>query len=73
MLLVFSEKPLGEKLTLAESRVAALAARGASYKEVARETGSSPATVRNQLHSIYLKLKVSGRTELSNVLMRMNP
>ncbi|WP_027474228.1 helix-turn-helix transcriptional regulator [Curvibacter gracilis] len=57
-----------QQLTLAEQRVARLAAGGLSYKEAARELGISPATVRNQLHSIYGKLNISGKAALGHVL-----
>lgn len=58
------------RLTAAELRVAGLAARGLSYKEIAREQGSSPATVRNQLHSAYKKLGVSNKAALTAALSR---
>ena len=47
------------KLSSAEYRTAKLAAEGLQYKEIARQLGVSPATVRNQLHSAYTKLGVS--------------
>lgn len=52
-------------LTAAELRTAQLAARGLPYKEIARECGVSPATVRNQLHSVYRKLSISNKTALA--------
>jgi DNA-binding CsgD family transcriptional regulator len=58
------------RLTAAELRVAGLAALGLSYKEIAREQGSSPATVRNQLHSAYKKLGVSNKAALAAALSR---
>lgn len=58
------------RLTAAETRVAGLAVRGLSYKEIAREQGVSPATVRNQLHSTYKKLGVSNKAALAAVLSR---
>ncbi|WP_027474229.1 helix-turn-helix domain-containing protein [Curvibacter gracilis] len=58
----------GQQLTPAELIVARLAARDLSYKEVARELGTSPATVRNQLHSVYGKLNISGKAALSHAL-----
>jgi DNA-binding CsgD family transcriptional regulator len=56
------------KLTEAEYRAAKLAAMGLQYKEIARQHGLSPATVRNQLHSAYSKLGVSNKTELATIL-----
>ena len=58
-------KPLNLDLTEAETTVAWLASNGMSYKEVARELGKSPATVRNQLHSAYAKLGVNNKTSLA--------
>ena len=51
-------------LTPAESNVARLAALPMSYKEIATKLGLSDATIRNQLHSVYQKLGVKGKSEL---------
>lgn len=51
-----------------ELEVACLAGRGLSTKEIAALLGTRPATVRNQLHTIYRKLDVSNRAELAFVL-----
>lgn len=56
------------RLTDAESSVARLAAHGKTYKEIARALGNSPATVRNQLHSVYSKLGVDNKTQLAATL-----
>lgn len=56
-------------LTAAEYRAARLAAEGLQYKEIARQLGVSPATVRNQLHSAYTKLGVSNKTALAAALL----
>lgn len=56
------------RLTEAELRVARLAAKGLQYKEIARQSGLSPATIRNQLHSVYKKLRISNKTELAAIL-----
>lgn len=53
-------------LTMAEQKVANLARLGLSYKEIGQELGSSPATIRNQLHSVYRKLEIQGKAALSN-------
>lgn len=58
-------KPHSLSLTEAETTVAWLAANGMSYKEIARELGKSPATVRNQLHAAYNKLGVTNKTLLA--------
>jgi DNA-binding CsgD family transcriptional regulator len=55
-------------LTSAEWRVAVLAMEGRRYKEIGRELGISPATVRNQLHAIYRKLNVSNKTAIAAAL-----
>jgi DNA-binding CsgD family transcriptional regulator len=55
-------------LGMREREVARLAVRGLETKEIAALLGTSPATVRNQLHVIYRKLDVSNRAELAFVL-----
>jgi len=55
-------------LTSAERRVALLAASGRSNKEIAEELFLSVRTVEGQLHSVYEKLGIRGRSELSGVL-----
>ena len=52
------------KLSPAEAVVVAGVARGLSNKEIARELGKSPATVKNQLVSVYRKLGVRSRIRL---------
>jgi DNA-binding CsgD family transcriptional regulator len=59
------EARLGEALTAAERAVIELAARGLSNSEIARTRGRSARSVANQLATIYRKLGVSGRRELS--------
>lgn len=48
-----------DDLTPHEHAVAELAARGLTHKEIARALARSPATVRNQIRSIYEKLEIS--------------
>ncbi|RZT11257.1 regulatory protein, luxR family [Duganella sp. CF402] len=67
--LQIAPQPATARLTGAEWNVAKLAADGMSYKEIARELGNSPATVRNQLHSVYAKLGVENKTQLSAALL----
>jgi DNA-binding CsgD family transcriptional regulator len=55
-------------LTARELVVARLFARGLMSKDIAREIGISPHTVRNQLKSIYLKLGVGNKTLLADRL-----
>jgi DNA-binding CsgD family transcriptional regulator len=51
-------------LTPAEAAVAELAVAGRSNAEIARERGSSPRTVANQLANVFRKLGVASRLEL---------
>jgi len=41
-------------------------ASGQSYKEIARELGVSPSTVRNHIASIYRKLEISNKAQLAH-------
>lgn len=55
-------------VSAAEYRVAKLAVEGLQYKEIAKQLGVSPATVRNQLHSAYRKMGVTNKTALAAAL-----
>ena len=59
-----------DRLTPAELRVARLAVCGLQYKEIAREVDVAPATVRNQLQSVYRKLGVRNKTALANAIQQ---
>ena len=50
-------------LTSRESEILALVERGRSNKEIARQLAISSATVKNHMHDILLKLRVSRRGE----------
>ncbi|HZM35257.1 MAG TPA: LuxR C-terminal-related transcriptional regulator [Burkholderiales bacterium] len=63
-----TEKAPMERLTHAEMVVATLIAQGLSYKEAAKRRSLSPATVRNQLHSVYGKLGVNNKVALARRL-----
>ena len=52
-------------LTTAEMRVVELLVRGARNKEIAERLTVSESTVKNHLHSIYVKLNVGSRRELA--------
>jgi DNA-binding CsgD family transcriptional regulator len=52
-------------LTAAEKAVVGDVARGATNAEIAKARGRSTRTIANQLASVYRKLGVSGRAELS--------
>jgi DNA-binding NarL/FixJ family response regulator len=57
----------GAKLTLAEDRVATLAAAGRNNKEITAELFLSPRTVESHLATIYRKLAIRGRVDLANL------
>lgn len=57
-------------LTPAETRVARLYTEGLPQRDIALRQGVSPATVRNQLASVYQKLNVHSKLELLRVLNR---
>ena len=54
-----------EQLTPREQQVAEAVARGLSNKQIAREFGVSPETVKRHLASIYAKLALTGRVALA--------
>lgn len=56
------------RLTPTELRIASLAAQGMQYKEIAKQTGAAPATIRNHLHAVYRKLGVANKTALALAL-----
>jgi DNA-binding NarL/FixJ family response regulator len=56
-------------LTEAERAVALAAANGASTAEIAKARGRSPRTIAHQLDSIYEKLGVKNRLELTRALL----
>jgi DNA-binding NarL/FixJ family response regulator len=58
------------RLTPAEAAVARAAVAGLSNREIARQRGSSPRTVAEQLRSVYGKLGISSRTELAVLMAR---
>jgi len=66
MLVLFARaKQVRHPLTPTERAVAANVAHGATYKEVARTLGLSPATVRNHMHSAYAKLGTHSKLVLA--------
>lgn len=58
-----SERPAVPGLTPAEDSVYRLLSDGLSNKEIAKILNKSDATIRNQLHAIFVKLGVGTRTE----------
>jgi DNA-binding CsgD family transcriptional regulator len=59
-----------DRLTSREREIASLFARGQSYKAIADVLGLAPATVRNHLQKLYVKLEISTRAELIELLLR---
>ena len=57
-----------DNLSLRELEVARHFANGLTNKEIAQETSLAPATVRNHLSSIYLKLGVDNKAGLTTLL-----
>ncbi len=57
-----------ETLSKRELEVAAAYADGASYKEIARDLGISPTTVRSHLRTVYSKLNVTSKIALAQML-----
>jgi DNA-binding CsgD family transcriptional regulator len=56
-----------EKLTRREAEIAAIAP-SRSNKELAAELGISEQTVKNHLRSVFLKVRVKSRRDLSEAL-----
>ena len=57
-------------LSRRETTVAELYAAGKSYKQIARRLHVSPATVRNQIASVFRKLEVHSKAQLGMQLAR---
>jgi DNA-binding NarL/FixJ family response regulator len=58
----------GRSLGRRERQVVRMYAAGKDYREIAREIGTSPSTVRNQLRSGFRKLGVSSKLDLARRL-----
>ena len=54
-----------KQLTRRELDIARMAALGARNKQIAEQLGIAEGTVKMHLHTIYEKLEISGRVELS--------
>lgn len=59
---------LADTLTEREKEIALLVAKGYTYKQVAVQLGNAPATVRNQIQTIYSKLQVNNVAALVGAL-----
>ena len=62
--------PSADPLTGREREIAALAANGVSSKEIAHRLHLSVRTVTNHLQNVYVKLGVSSRADVSDLLSR---
>ena len=58
------EAPPASELTTGETRIVELVVTGARNKEIAERLHLSESTVKNHLHSIYLKLNLESRRQL---------
>lgn len=67
-LLVARKRTRADLLTKRERSIAEAFSRGLSYKEIARELDSAPATVRHHLRMIYEKLGVSNKATMMSAL-----
>lgn len=72
-LLVVRARSRLDMLTPRETAVAEAFGRGGSYKEIARQLGLSPATVRFYLRAVYEKLQVRDKGELASLLRQEEP
>ena len=57
-------------LTPAETRVARLFSEGKTYRQIAGHLGVSPSTVRHQIASVYRKLEIHSKAELTQYVLR---
>jgi len=62
------EAGLRDRLTPRELDVAVRIARGGTYKEIARDLGLAPATVRNHTRAILSKARVNNKAALGDLL-----
>jgi len=70
-LLFLRARPLckADKLSARERAIANLATKGCTHKEIAQTLARSPATIRNQMQTIYDKLEVGNVAQLIDELM----
>ena len=71
-LLVARRRTRADLLSKREASVAQAFSRGLSYKEVARELDSAPATIRHHLRMVYEKLGVKDKATLTSALRDQN-
>jgi DNA-binding CsgD family transcriptional regulator len=68
-----SSPSTAELLTPQQARIASLAARGLTNKEIGRELHLSPRTVSTHLYQIFPKLNITTRAGLRDALSRSHP
>jgi DNA-binding NarL/FixJ family response regulator len=56
------------QLTYQEQKIVNLVAQGLTNKEIAQRLGSSPFTVRNQVHAIMQKLELKNRVQVAYLI-----
>ncbi|MBB3141443.1 helix-turn-helix transcriptional regulator [Halomonas organivorans] len=72
LLTVYRRSPL-DCLSARELSVARQLSQGQTYKEIARELGIAPSTVRHHLRSLYQKLDVHDKASVATLLSRTPP
>lgn len=70
LLVTLTRRGPADRLSRQERACAEAYAQGASYKEVARQLGLAPATVRHHLREAYAKLGVKDKAALAQMLGR---
>lgn len=72
LLVYISKKADTGSLTKIELKIAKLLSDDETYKQIALRLGTSPATVRNQAHSIYKKLNISKKSSIRSALLLLD-
>lgn len=66
------DRRLSESLPTAELAVIRALVEGCSYREIAKLRGTSTRTIANQISAVFRRLRVSGRNELVQRLLRQD-
>lgn len=72
-LLTVRARTVMARLSARERDVALRFGEGSTYKQVARELGMAPNTVRHHIRSIYSKLGITGKASISHLLHQYPP
>lgn len=67
-LIAVRARAAADSLSARERQIARAFGRGESYKEIARAMEISPATVRHHLRTVYLKLEVGDKAQMTSLL-----